>query len=86
MQDKEVMQYLEDLQTKFCIVPIDKAANKFYFICKNFYVSKLIDEIGLRGIQSDTYKLVNKLKKEVIDDNITFSSKFNLEVQNNKWF
>ena len=34
------------------------------------------------GTKSDTYKLVNKLKREVINDNFTFSSKFNLEVQN----
>ena len=43
----------------------------------------MLDEIGLRGKQSDTYKLVNKLKEEVIDDNITLSSKFELQVPHN---
>ena len=46
------------------------------------YISKLLDEIALRGTQSDTYKLVNKLTEEVIDDSITFSSEFDLDVQN----
>ena len=46
------------------------------------YVSKLLDETALRGTQSDTYKLVNKLTEEVIDDSITFSSEFDLDVQN----
>ena len=46
------------------------------------YISKLLDEIALRGTQSDTYKLVNKLTEEVIDDSITFSSEFDLYVQN----
>ena len=46
------------------------------------YVSKLLDETTLRGTQSDTYKLVNKLTKEVIDDSIAFSGKFDLDVQN----
>ena len=59
-----------------------KHQTAFSFICKKFYVSQLLDKIGLRGTQSDTRKLVNKLKEEVIDGNITLSSKFDLEVQN----
>ena len=43
---------------------------------KKFYISKLLGDIGLRDTQSDSYILVNKLKEEVIDDNITLSSKF----------
>ena len=82
LQDAEVTQNLKDLQIKICIVSIDKASKNFSFICKELYVSKLLDEIGLRVTQSDTYKLVSKLKDEVIDDNITISIKFDLEVQN----
>ena len=41
----------------------------------------MLDEIGLLGTQSDTYKLANKLKEEVIDDVITPSRKFDLELQ-----
>ena len=59
---------------------IDKTSKKISFICKVLYVSKLLDEIGLRGTQSDIYKLVNKLKDEVIDENITVPTKFDLEV------
>ena len=72
LQDEEVWQYLKDLQTIYCIVPIDKASSNFSFICKKFYVSKFFDEIGLSGTRSDTYKLVNKLKGKVIDE-ITLS-------------
>ena len=39
LQDEEVKQYLKDLQTKFCIVSINKASNKFSFICKILCVS-----------------------------------------------
>ena len=49
---------------------------------KKFYISKLLDNIGLRDTQSDSYILVNKLKEEVIDDNITLSSKFDLGCKN----
>ena len=36
----------------------------------------------MRGTQTDTYKLVNKLKEEEIGDNVTVSGKLDLEVQN----
>ena len=54
LQHEYVRQYLKDFQTKFFIVHIDKALNKFSFICKKLSVSKLLNEIGLRGIQYDT--------------------------------
>ena len=40
----------------------------------------MLDEIWLHGRQSDIYKLVSKPKEEVIDDNITLSRKFDLEI------
>ena len=42
------------------------------------YVSKLIGEIEFCGTHTDNYKLANKLNEEVIDGNITLSSKFEL--------
>ena len=38
--------------------------------------------LRLCGTLSDTYELRKKLKEEVVDDNITLSSKCYLEVQN----
>ena len=52
-------------------------SNNFPFISTKFRVFKLLDEIGFRG-----HKVVNKLKEELTDDNITLSSKFNLQIQN----
>ena len=82
LEDEEVRRSLKDLQTKLCIASIDKASNNFSFVCEQSYVSKLLDKIELRSTQSYTYKLVNKLKEEVTDDNIGFSSKSDFEVQN----
>ena len=42
----------------------------------------MLDKIGFRDTQSDPFKLVYKLKEEVIDYNITVFIKFDLEVQN----
>ena len=60
-QDQE---YLKDFQTKFYLVPIDKART-FLSLVKNG--SRLLDEIRLHGTRSDTCKLVkNKRKKELM--------------------
>ena len=45
MQDEGIKQYLKDLQTKFCIIFIYKAS----FYAQELYVSKSLDEIGVRG-------------------------------------
>ena len=34
LQDADVKAHLEELHNRFVIVPIDKAANNFAFICK----------------------------------------------------
>ena len=39
LQNEEVRQYLKDLQTKCCIVPIDKASKKIYINCKKLALS-----------------------------------------------
>ena len=47
LQNEKAKQYLKDLQTKSCTVPIHKASNNlFLFVrnsCRKFYVSKLLD-------------------------------------------
>ena len=57
-----------------------KHQTTFLLFVKN--VSKLFNEIRLCATQINTYQLLNKLKEEVIDNNITLSSKFNLDVEN----
>ena len=76
LQDERVRSQRCSNEILYC--PIDKTSNNFPFICKKFYVSRLLYAIGLCGTPSDTCRLVDKLKGEVIDDNITLSSKFDL--------
>ena len=52
LQDEEVRQYIKVLQTKFCIILIDKASTNFLLFAKKFYISKLLDEAELRDTQS----------------------------------
>ena len=47
LKDKIVVDYLNQIHSKFVLVPIDKAANNIAIICKRFYIEKLLHEIGL---------------------------------------
>ena len=57
----------------------------FFLFCILLFVrnsvSKLLDETELHYTQSNTYKLASRMKEDVIDDNITLSSKSDLDVQ-----
>ena len=55
------------------IVPVDKAAQNISFVCKKFYFSVLLKEVGLfPGSSSETYRLVNELETEICGKQINF--------------
>ena len=60
LSDPEVLEYLKQLHRRFVIVTIDKAANNFAFICKKFYVARLLQEVGLNGEGNENYSNVDK--------------------------
>lgn len=80
LHDKEVMDYLHELQKRFAIVTIDKAANNFAFVCKKFYVSKLLAEIGVNTEGSNTYSQVDTPSEEIVENNIMFCKRFGLQL------
>ena len=46
---REVVSYLKELHEKYVITLIDKTTNNFAIICKKFYISKLLEEVGRMG-------------------------------------
>ena len=46
---------LTDLHSKYVMVPIDKAGNNIAFICKRFYATVLMKELGLGDQSTSTY-------------------------------
>ena len=80
LNDPDVMAYLEELRRHFVIVPIDKAANNFSFICKKYYVSRILQEVGLNGSPSTTYNNVDIPKADIINDNANYCNKFDLKL------
>ena len=65
----------------FVLPPLIKDHATFLLFVRHS-VCKWLDKIGLQGTQSNTDKLVDKLKKEVTDHKITLSNKFDLEFEN----
>ena len=52
-----MLEDLASLQDKYIIVPIAKAAKNFAFICKKYYITILLKELGYPDGNSNTYKL-----------------------------
>ena len=75
----DVKNYLSDLHSKFVIVPIDKAANNIAIICKQFYIKKLLDEVGIFQ-PNPTYTMIENItESEVIRDNIEYTERLQME-------
>ena len=72
LDDPLVQQDLQTLQNKYVIVPIDKAANNFSFICKKFYITTLLNELGFPDNISSTYKLNASDIQTILANNTEF--------------
>ena len=81
LEDEEVLAALADLHRRFVVVPIDKAANNVALICKRYYIQKLLDEVGVPGNASPTYKLSDEDPDEVIHNNALLCEKFGISLE-----
>ena len=80
LKDEIVASYLNEMHSKFVLVPIDKASNNIAIICKRFYIEKLLLEIGLLKNPSETYKLSSRNADDVIKMNIDLCKSFKLNI------
>ena len=80
LEDEDALAALSDLHSKFVVVPIDKASNNVAIICKRFYIQKLLDEVGVPGDISPTYKMSDRNPEDVIADNTLLCEKFDLSL------
>ena len=82
-KDKDVVQCLTSLQNKYVIVPADKAPNNMVFICKNYYIDCLKNELGLTGgTLNNTYAPVTFTKREIINNQTSVLETFGIEIPN----
>ena len=80
LEDEDAVAALSDLHSKFVVVPIDKASNNVAIICKRYYIQKLLNEVGVPGDISPTYKMSGRNTEDVIADNTIFCEKFGLSL------
>ena len=75
---------LADLQSKYVMVPIDKAANNVAFVCKRFYAQVLLKELGLLDASTSTYTAVNQITPDEIiaKHKMELKEKFDISVHN----
>ena len=76
----DVEAYLETLQDRYVIVPIDKASNNFAFVCKRYYVMRLLSEVGIPNGSCETYQITSRDKLLIIDNNVSLCDRYGLEV------
>ena len=81
LKDDSAIACLENLQQQFVIAPIDKASNNIAFICKAFYIRRILDEVGVTDLPSNTYKICDKDIQSVVQNNIQICDKFKLKVE-----
>ena len=82
LKSVDCLRALEDIQDRFVVVPIDKAASNIALVCKRFYAQVLVSELGLDNANiCPTYEKINSTVQEIIDENCeTLGKTFNLSV------
>ena len=49
LEDPHIKTYLRELQSKYVLVPADKAGNNIIFVCKYYYIGTLMEELGINS-------------------------------------
>lgn len=73
--DPKVNECLSSLNDRYVIVPADKAANNFVFVCKDYYYKCLIDELG----STNAYTATSLTKEEILQNHQSVISSFGIE-------
>ena len=75
---------IDNIHKHFVIVTVDKANNNFAFICKKFYISKIKEELGIRGGRvtgNDVYAFcLGSSPQEIINDQCLHLDRYHSKV------
>ena len=82
LKDVNSLACLTDLQSKYVMVPIDKASNNIAFICKRYYATVLLKELGLVGSSTSTYtNISDRTPDDIIEEHQSkLKEQFNLSL------
>ena len=59
LEKEDVKRYLESVQKKHIICSIDKDSNNYVFVCKKFYLTTLMSELGWTRILLNVLATIN---------------------------
>ena len=76
LKQDAVIEYLNELHEKYVLVPIDKAANIIAIICKKYYVTVILKEIGNKFYEM--YEKINKNQEQIIQHNLEYNTRLKL--------
>ena len=68
--------YLHELQSKYVLVPADKAANNIIVVCKKYYLEVVLKELRT----TNTYKHVDRECMDVVTEHLKFMTKYKIYV------
>ena len=74
------LQHPSWFQTTSAGFAIDKVLNNFAFICKKYYISKILTKVGLFNSEYKTHSKASHSVKEIIQANTNYCKKFKLNI------
>ena len=84
LEDSHIKTYLTELQSKYILVPADKAANNIIFVCKYYYIRTLMEELGINSGTTLNFTYINQVNTvdELIQTHATaLADVFNIKLQ-----
>jgi len=80
--DKDVIDNLTDLHSKYVVVSSDKASNNIVFVCKTYYIDCLVKELCINNNTGNpTCSPISLSKEEIISNHKSLVSSFGLSIK-----
>ena len=80
----EVINELQRLHEHYVLVPADKASNSIVFVCKSYYYTCLLNELGFTSTsQNPTYTRSCLSKDEILQNHLSVFNNFNIPKNQN---
>ena len=75
-KSRKHLNYLHELQSKYVLVPADKAANNAIVVCKKYYLEVVLKELRT----TSTYKYVDRECMDVVTEHLKFMTNYKIYV------
>ena len=70
------MEYLHDFQSKYVLVPADKAANNVVVVCRKYYLEVVLRELST----SNTYERDDRVCEPIVGEHLQFMRNKKIDV------